>query len=118
MSGELVQFENSARQIENLLAELGLGENPLESPVIGPEWMARAQSLLNGTDALLTKCGPAMPLIKTTPEVCHYRKQLAMMGQILQQLHAKLQSQGTDLRNEHLRVKRLQGWANSVSMLK
>ncbi len=118
MAGELVQFENSARQIENLLAELGLGENPLEAPAIGPEWMTRAQSLLNDTDALLSRCGPAMPLIKTAPEVSHYRKQLEVLGRILQQLHAKLQSQGTNLRNEHLRVKRLQGWVNSVSALK
>ncbi len=47
MSNELAQFENAARQIEKLLAELGLAGNRLDAPEIGPEWMARVQSILN-----------------------------------------------------------------------
>ena len=112
MSNELAQFESAARQIESLLAELRPDE-PAQ-PAIGPEWMARAQSVVSSADALLAKCGPTMPKLKTAPEVCRYRKQLAAMGQALQQLQPKLQAQSTALRDEHMRVKRLQGWSNSV----
>ena len=118
MSNELAQFENLARHIEKLLAELSLVENQPDAPPIGPEWMARAQSVLNGAETLLASCGPVMPTLKSTPEVCHYRKQLEMMSKTLQQLQPRLQIQGTTLRNEHLRLKRLQGWANSVSVVK
>jgi hypothetical protein len=118
MRGELAQFENAASQIERLLAELGPGVHQLDASAIGPDWMARAQLLLNGAEAMLTQCGPAMVQLKTTPQVCHYRKQLEMMRQFLQHVQPKLQSLSTNLRNEHLRIKRLQGWANSVSMMK
>ncbi len=118
MHGELAQFENAARQIEKLLAELCPGVNQLDASAIGPDWMARAQLLLSGAEVLLTQCGPALSRLKATPEVCHYRKQLEMMRQVLQQAQPKLQSLSANLRNEHLRIKRLQGWANSVSMMK
>jgi hypothetical protein len=118
MHGELAQFENAARQIEKLLAELGPEVHQLDASAMGPDWMARAESIVNSAGALLAGCGPAIPQLKMTPEVCHYRKQLEMMRQVLQQVQPKLQSVSAKLRNEHLRIKRLQGWANSVSMMK
>jgi hypothetical protein len=118
MSNELAQFENAARQVERLLAELSLGQNQLAAPAIGPDWVARAQSVLSTAEALLASCRPAMLKLKSAPEVCHYRRQLEMMNKMLQQLQPRLQTQSATLRNEYLRVQRLQGWANSVSMLK
>ena len=118
MSGQLIQFENAAQQIETLVAELAAGEMHPADLLISPEWMARAQTVLNGAGSLLARYGSSISKFTGTAEVRHCREQLEILVQSLQLLQPKLQARSASLRNEHLRVKRLQSWANSVSAFK
>jgi hypothetical protein len=111
MIGVLEQFEIAARDLDKLASAV-----PPPADVTA-EWLERAQIALNQAGAMINSPDVPMDRFKFCAEVKHYHRSLLKLKELLEKGQIHLARQNHNLRGEHMRLKRVQQWAETVEVL-
>jgi hypothetical protein len=112
MIGILELFETSARELDQLTAEAASAP-----AAITAEWISRARDAISRTQEAIQSPGVALETFNFCTEVKHYRTALLKLKEITEKGQASLTAENSKLHNEHMRIKRVQNWAESVEVL-
>jgi len=111
MTGVLEQFEIAARDLDHLAAEA-----PQPSDVT-PQWLDRAQAAISLAGTLINNDDVPLDRFNFCAEVKHYRSALLKLKALLEKGQAHLSACNSGLQGEHMRLKRVQQWAETVEVL-
>ncbi len=112
MSGVLEQFELAARELDKLTAEA------TSAPAaVTAEWITRAQAAMGHAQELVNTPGVVMETFSFCSEVKHYRNALLRVKEVTEKSQSHLAAQNSRLQTEHMRLKKVQNWAETVEVL-
>jgi hypothetical protein len=111
MNGVLEQFEIAARELDRLIAE---APRPAD---VTPLWLEHAQAAVTKAGTLINNPDVPLDRFNFCAEVKHYRSALLKLKPLLEKGQAYLATQNVDLQGEHMRIKRVQQWAETVEVL-